>query len=419
MEKLLHTPEGVRDIYDNECRKKLKVLKKMHHVLSLYSYNDIQTPTFEFFDIFNQDKGSAASNEMYKFFDRDNNTLVLRPDITPSIARCAAKYYADEELPIRLCYQGNTFFNTHNHQGKLKEITQLGAELLNDDSSAADAEVIATVIDCFLASGINEFQIEIGEVDFFKGILEEAHLDAKTGNEIRNFIHNRNFFGLESLIRELDLDEKIKKVFLSFDQLFGGLEMLEQAKTLVANPVSQKAIERLEKVYKALSYSGYEQYISFDFSQLSRYEYYTGIVFRGYTYGTGDAVVKGGRYNNLLKQYGKDAPAIGFAFYIDDLMMAISRQRVEVLLDNSDNIILYEINQQCSAIRLANHLRKSDRKIELIRKSKKKDVADYIAYGKKNHFSGMFLLTSDTTVDVYDFVSDEIGSALIEDIDFC
>ena len=419
MEKLLHTPEGVRDIYDNECRKKLKVLKKMHHVLSLYSYNDIQTPTFEFFDIFNQDKGSAASNEMYKFFDRDNNTLVLRPDITPSIARCVAKYYSDEDLPIRLCYQGNTFFNTHNHQGKLKEVTQLGAELINDDSSAADAEVIATVIDCFLASGIKEFQIEIGEVDFFKGILEEAHLDSKTGNEIRNFIHNRNFFGLESLIKELDLADNVKKVLLSFDQLFGGPEMLENAKTLVTNSVSKGAIERLEKVYKALSYSGYEQYISFDFSQLSRYEYYTGVVFRGYTYGTGDAVVKGGRYNNLLKQYGKDAPAIGFAFYIDDLMMAISRQKIEVFIDNSDSIILYEIDQQLPAIRLANHLRKSDRKIELIRKSKKKNIADYVSYGKKNHFSGMFFLTSDTTVDVYDFVSDEIGSALIEDIDFC
>lgn len=419
MEKLLHTPEGVRDIYDNECKKKRKVLQKMHHVLSLYSYNDIETPTFEFFDIFNQDKGSATSNEMYKFFDRENNTLVLRPDITPSIARCAAKYYDDEELPIRLCYQGKTFFNTHNHQGKLNEITQLGAELINDDSSAADAEVIATVIDCFLAAGMKEFQIEIGEVDFFKGILEEARLDSKTADEIRNFIHNRNFFGLESLTKELDLDDKVKKVLLSFDQLFGGCEMLEYAKQLVTNAVSLAAIERLEKVYKALSYSGYEQYISFDFSLLSRYEYYTGIMFRGYTYGTGDAVVKGGRYNNLLKQYGKDAPAIGFAFYIDDLMMAISRQKIEISVDNSDSIILYNIEQQKTAIRLANHLRKSDRKVELIRKSKKKEIKDYAAYGKKNHFSGMFYLTSDTTVDIYDFVSEEIGSALIEDIEFC
>lgn len=419
MEKLLHTPEGVRDIYDDECKKKLKVLRKMHHVLSLYSYNDIETPTFEFFDIFNQDTGSASSNEMYKFFDRENNTIVLRPDITPSIARCVAKYYDDEELPIRLCYQGNTFFNTHNHQGKLNEITQLGAELINDDSSAADAEVIATVIDCFLAAGLKEFQIEIGEVDFFKGILEEAKLDDKTADEIRNFIHNRNFFGLESLIKELDLAENVKNVLLSFDQLFGGLEMLENAKKLVTNKVSLDAIARLEKVYKALSYSGYEQYISFDFSLLSRYEYYTGIMFRGYTYGTGDAVVKGGRYNNLLKQYGKDAPAIGFAFYIDDLMMAIQRQKIDVSPEHSDSIVLYEIEQQEAAIHMANHLRASDRKVELIRKSKKKEVQDYASYGKKNQFSGMFYLTSDTTVDVYDFVSDGREKAMIKDIESC
>ena len=416
MEKLLHTPEGVRDIYDNECKKKRKVLQKMHHVLSLYSYNDIETPTFEFFDIFNQDKGSAAANEMYKLFDRENNTLVLRPDMTPSIARCAAKYYDDEELPIRLCYQGNTFFNTPNHQGKLNEITQLGAELINDDSSAADAEVIATVIDCFLASGVKEFQIEIGEVDFFKGILKEANLNEKIGNEIRDYIHNKNFFGLESLIKELDLDEKIKKVLLSFDQLFGGCDMLEHAKSLVSNSLSIEAIERLEKVYKALSYSGYEKYVSIDFSLLSRNDYYTGVVIRGYTYGTGDAVVKGGRYNNLLKQYGKDAPANGFAFYKDDLMMAINRQKIEVHIDNSDSIILYEIDKQETAIRMANSLRKSGRKIELIRKSKKKPVEDYAAYGKKNHFSGMFFLTSDTLTDVYDFVSDNKEEAKIADI---
>lgn len=419
MEKMLHTPEGVRDIYDNECKKKIKILDKMHQVLSLYSYNDIETPTFEFFDIFNHDKGSASSNEMYKFFDRDNNTLVLRPDMTPSIARCVAKYYHDEDLPIRLCYKGNTFFNTHHHQGKLNEITQLGAELINDDSSAADAEVISTVIDMFLATGMKDFQIEIGEVDFFKGIMKEAKVDEKTSAEIHSLIHNRNFFGLETLLMDLDLPDNVKKVLTSFDQLFGGVEMLEHAKSLVTNSVSLEAIRRMETVYKALSYSGYEQYVSFDFSLLSRYEYYTGIIFRGYTYGTGDAVVKGGRYNNLLQQYGKDAPAIGFAFYIDDLMMALSRQKIEITIDNSDSIILYDIEHQKSAITLANHLRKSGRKVEVIRKSKKKSLDDYACYGKKNHFSGMFYLTSESMVDVYDFIADEKGSASIEDIEFC
>ena len=89
-DKLLQTPDGVRDTYDVECKKKRKIIEKLHHTLELYSYHDIETPTFEYFDIFNRDKGSAPSNEMYKFFDRDNNTLVLRPDITPSIARCVA-----------------------------------------------------------------------------------------------------------------------------------------------------------------------------------------------------------------------------------------------------------------------------------------------------------------------------------------
>ena len=126
-DKLLQTPDGVRDTYDVECKKKRKIIEKLHHTLELYSYHDIETPTFEYFDIFNRDKGSAPSNEMYKFFDRDNNTLVLRPDITPSIARCVAKYYKDEQLPIRLCYTGNTYSNPRKLQGKLKEVTQIGA----------------------------------------------------------------------------------------------------------------------------------------------------------------------------------------------------------------------------------------------------------------------------------------------------
>ena len=331
-EKLLHTPEGVRDIYDEEYRRKLEVMHRIHHVLDAYSFQRIQTPTFEFFDIFNRDKGSAASNEMFKLFDRENNTLVLRPDITPSIARCVAKYYESEELPIRLSYEGNTFMNTPHHQGKLCEVTQIGAELINDDSSAADAEIIAAVIDCFATTGIHEFQIEIGEVEYFKGLIEEAGIDEATELTIRNYIHNKNFFGLEEYVRALPIKEEYKNAFSSFDSLFGGVEMLERAKKLVNNQRSMDAIDRLEKVYRAISYYGYEKHIGFDFSMLSRYQYYTGLIFRGYTYGTGDAVVKGGRYNSLLRQFGKDAPSIGFAFVIDELMLAITRQNIEVAL---------------------------------------------------------------------------------------
>ena len=149
-DKLLHTPEGVRDIYNTECAVKLLLQNNLHQVLELYGFRDIQTPSFEFFDIFNQERGTVASKDMYKLFDKEGNTMVLRPDITPSIARCVAKYYKDEELPIRLCYIGNTYINSSAYQGKLKEVTQLGAELVNDDSVDADAEMLAITIECLL-----------------------------------------------------------------------------------------------------------------------------------------------------------------------------------------------------------------------------------------------------------------------------
>ena len=139
---LLHTPEGVRDIYGKECLEKRKIIGALENVCSNFGFKNIDTPTFEFFDVFNQERGTIPSNEMFKFFDHHGNTLVLRPDVTPAIARCAAKYFCEEKAPLRFCYTGNTFTNTSSLQGKLKEVTQLGAELINDDSVEADAEMI-------------------------------------------------------------------------------------------------------------------------------------------------------------------------------------------------------------------------------------------------------------------------------------
>ena len=143
--QLLHTPEGVRDIYNEECEKKLLLQSDLLGILKGYGYHPIQTPTFEFFDIFGKEIGTTPSKELYKFFDREGNTLVLRPDMTPSIARAAAKYFMDEDMPIRLCYMGNTFINNSSYQGRLKESTQLGAELIGDSTVDADAEILSMI----------------------------------------------------------------------------------------------------------------------------------------------------------------------------------------------------------------------------------------------------------------------------------
>ena len=181
---LLHTPEGVRDLYNEECAKKETVSAKIGAVFHRFGYRSIQTPSYEFFDIFNKDRGSVASNQMFKFFDRDGNTLVLRPDITPSIARCAAKYFMDEDMPVRLCYNGNIFINNMSLRGSLKESTVMGAEMINDTTTDADAEMVAMLIQSLQVSGLTEFQVEIGQVDFFNGLVEEAGFNEQETDEL-------------------------------------------------------------------------------------------------------------------------------------------------------------------------------------------------------------------------------------------
>lgn len=390
--KLLHTPVGVRDIYNDECYDKLLIQNRIHKIFKEYGYSDIQTPTFEFFDIFNKERGSVASKNMYKFFDREGNTLVLRPDMTPSIARASAKYFMDEEMPIRLCYVGNAFINNSEYQGKLKEFTQIGSELLGDNTSDADAEVIAMVIESLLKAGLTEFQIEIGQPEFFKGIVEKAVLDTDTIEELRELLENKKYFGVEDVLEKANVPQEDREVFLKFQEFAGSIEMIKLAKTLNINDKSKAALERLEKLYSILVIYGYEKYISFDLSMLNMYQYYTGIVFKGYTYGTGDAIVTGGRYDNLLGQFGKDFAAIGFAVNLDQLMVALERQHIKLGERDNKKMILYGVENQREAINYTKTLRSENECVMMVRKRSNHQMEDYISYAKRSNVSEIIII---------------------------
>ncbi len=324
MEKrLLHTPEGVRDIYGEELKSKLELQLKLLCMLHEYGYQDIETPTIEFFDVFSSRIGTIPSNELYKFFDKEGNTLVLRPDFTPSIARCAAKYHMEDTKPLRFCYCGNTFINNSDFQGRLKESTQIGAELINDGSASADAELIIMMTDALKRAGLTEFQITIGNVEYFKGICEQYLIEGEAELSLREMISNKNFFGALEIMDELSISEDKKEHILRINDLFGSIEKIRDEKKNISNERSLRALIRLEEIYEIIKEKGLEDYISFDLGVLSKYHYYTGIIVNAYTYGTGDAVIKGGRYDNLLSEFGKNAPAIGFAVVIDRLLTVL------------------------------------------------------------------------------------------------
>ncbi|MCM1155680.1 MAG: ATP phosphoribosyltransferase regulatory subunit [Roseburia sp.] len=364
--KLVHTPEGVRDIYGDEKEYKMEVERLIHEKFLSYGYRDIQTPTFEFFDVFSKEVGTTPSKELYKFFDKEGNTLVLRPDFTPSIARCAAKYFMDENVPIRFCYQGNTFTNTSNLQGKLKEVTQMGAELVGDASIEADAEMIALTIESLLHAGLRDFQVSVGNLQYFKGICAQAGLDEETELTLRELISGKNYFGAEDLLAHCSVDEKDREILLKTSDLFGSIDALKEAKSAVNNSRSKEAIERLERVYEALCEYGVEKYISFDLTMLSKYNYYTGIIFKAYTYGVGDAIVKGGRYDTLLGRFGKNAPAIGFMVAVDDLLLAMNRQDISVSRTDKRTTVYYRDDNFGKMLKEAGKLRADGYYVELV-----------------------------------------------------
>ncbi len=328
-EQLLHTPEGVRDIYGSEFIQKFELQQQLYHLLAAEGYQGIETPTFEFFDVFSREVGTVPSRELYKFFDREGNTLVLRPDITPSIARAVSKYFHDE-TPIRLCYMGNTFINYDKYLGRLKESTQLGAELMGDGSIEADVELLSLLIKALKEAGLKEFQVSIGQVMFFKSLLKDAGIDSETEKRLRQLISDKNRFGTEELLSDCELPNELRQIFLEMTALSGGIEVLARARELTSNEDALLALKHLEKIYEGLKELSREAYISFDLGMLSKYNYYTGIIFRAYSYGYGEPVVKGGRYDTLLSHFGRQLPAVGFAIVIDQLMRAVSRsERVQ------------------------------------------------------------------------------------------
>ena len=365
MQRIFHTPEGVRDIYSQECSRKQKLQEKLHHVFHQYGFEDIETPTFEYFEVFSKEVGTIPSRELYKFFDREGNTLVLRPDFTPSVSRACATYFNPEKEVVSLCYTGNTFINNSSFRGRLKETTQMGVERMGDDSAEADAEILAMTVECLLAAGLTEFQVSVGQVDYYKAIFAQTGMSQEEEEELRELISQKNYFGVEELVKSKHMDKSLAKALSQLPQLFGSAEILEKAKVLTDNPQALKAVARLEEIYELLKVYGYEKYITFDFAMLSKYHYYTGIIFQAYTYGTGEALIKGGRYNQLMKHFGKPAASIGFAIVVDNLLMALSRQKIEMEEEEGVMVITYRKKNRIQAIQKAKELRAQGKNVAL------------------------------------------------------
>ena len=323
MNNMIHTPEGVKDIPPFEFKVKTDVLNRLLDVLSDDGYMLMQTPSFEYFDVFANNVGLTPSSLLYKFYDKEGNTLVLRPDFTPAMARAFSKLYDGKEGPVRLCYSGSTFVNSSDLNGRLKECTQIGAELYNDASPEADAAVILLAVRCMISAGFTDFLVCVGNGSFFKALFDKLGITESDEMKLRELIYARNCYKAEELLESLGVEKSMREMIVHISDEYTTRESLYTLKEKVNDDRCESSLDRLICITDILEKSGYDKYVTIDLGLLNKYNYYTGVLFRAYTSGFGDAVIKGGRYDNLVKEFGKDTPAIGFGISLDEMLIAL------------------------------------------------------------------------------------------------
>lgn len=321
-----YIPEGTKDTLFEECSKKIYIENILRKTYVESGFMELKSPTLEFYDVFNIENTTLPQEKMYKLFDNQGRILVLKPDMTIPIARIAATKLKEAPHPLKLCYTSNVYRVNESLHGKNNEITQSGIEIIGVKSLKADVEAIIIGIRSLLNCGLKDFKIELGQAEFFKAVIEETNLEDEKKEKLRESIESKNFTTLSELleVEGKNIDGKVLNVLREMPGLFGGIEILDKAEKLTLdNEMAQAALNSIRKVYAVIESIGLSSYLSIDLGMVQDLNYYTGIIFRGYTHGVGGNILTGGRYDNLITQLGDNEPATGFAIDVDSVMSAL------------------------------------------------------------------------------------------------
>ena len=294
-----------------------------------WGYQEVITPTFEYYETLRASAPETADDSTFRFFDRSGRMLALRPDMTTPIARVAVMRMREQPLPLRLFYLANVFRQEETQAGRQCEFYQAGVELLGAGGVAADAEVVALAVEALLAAGLSDFQVCLGQVDFISGIMAEAGLDAVTAHKVKQALIERNMVGLGELLAESGIEPGNRDLLQQLPMLHGKLDMLRNVRQRVKNQISQAALDNLAEIYHLLEKYGIDRYVMFDLGIIRDFDYYTGMVFETYTTGLGYPICGGGRYDRMAGSFGREQPATGFALGIERVLLALERQGLD------------------------------------------------------------------------------------------
>lgn len=321
-------PKGLRDMLPDEVKVKRNIERKAARLFSSYGYQEVITPTFEFLEVIESGAGKNIRGELFLFMDREGGILSLRPEVTVSIARLASTHLRDE-MPQRLFYISNVFRHVQPHLAQYREYWQAGLELLGAPGPWADAEIINIAVRLLRDLGLSRFKISINQIGIFNALLDDKALSGLEREKIRSLVESKDLVELNRVLENMCIEDGLKEAIASLPILHGGLEVVKRIPYVEKNRAASTAVEELLQAYNALGQYGVLDEIMIDLGVLRRLDYYTGLVFEGYSPDLGYGLLGGGRYDRLMEQYGFTCPATGFAVGIDRLALVLKCREVE------------------------------------------------------------------------------------------
>jgi len=382
--KIQHTqlPKGAKIYLPDEAAQKRRVEAELWNVFRKWGYREIVTSAYEYFDVLAQGTDQALQERMFKMVDRESGRLLaLRADVTPQIARIVASRMREEPKPLRLAYVTNVFRYDEPHVGRYREFHQAGVELIGLPNPEGDAELIAMTVEGLRALGLERFQLDVGQADFFRGLLEDLSLDEGRSAELRSALGRKDVSALERIVAGLGAPAAVGELLLALPSLYGRADVLDRAERLVKNPRSEAALKNLAEVYRLLTVYGLAESVLLDLGEVSGFDYYSGVHFEAYVSGLGAPLAGGGRYDHMLARFGYDCPATGFAFEVGRILLAMESQGIVAAPPGPDFFIIDFTTDKTRALALSRRLR--DLGATVARDILSRGLDDSLAYARQ------------------------------------
>lgn len=391
-------PKGVTDFLPEQAEKICFIEGKICRTFELWGFRKIIPPMLEFEDLLAIGMDESLRERLFRLEDRHSHRLlVFPPDITPQIARIESMRMKSYPFPHRIYYNGRVLRHVESQSGRSREIFQTGVELIGLDSPEADAEMIAMSVEVMDKIGFEDFKIDLGQVDFYRGIMAAAGLDAGSTAEIQSAIARKDISAVKTILENQNIPDNVKREILALSRLFGGIEVLEKASGIVSNDRSKRALENLAQVIDILHIHGIRDELTIDLGEIRGLAYHTGLTFEGFAPGLGEPVCGGGRYDSLMGKYGESRPATGFAFNTLNLLQVLERTSVTEVRRAPSFLIFNLQEDKTGALSLATALRNQG--FPVARDIIRRDFAQSLEYAKFNGIENIVVIGEPGTAD--------------------